>query len=213
MPVDRGTLDAQLKDIGEGDRWWELREFRELPHILHAGERIRGIAVGKLLGPWRPRVKPAGRWLLLVTDQRVICLKQERVSRRQVDIVPAERMYVRTSSKMRGYEVAVVGPQQHYRLRVARVDASRFVAAVEALFPRPATRIEDSIPGAGMIEGARRLLAAPSGPPPPLATAEELREVEISVDRMAAEIERLHERVAFLEELLQKRADDALAQR
>ena len=213
MPVDRGALDAQLKDIGEGDRWWELREFRELPHILNADEKIRGIATGRLVTGWRPRVRAASGWLLVVTDQRVICLKQERVSRRQVDIVPAERMYVRTASRMRGYEVTVIGPQHRHRLRVARVDASRFVTAVEALFPRPAARIEDSIPGAAMIEGARRLLAAPSGPPPPLATADELHHLELTVDRMAAEIDALRDRVAFLEELLQKRAEEALPSR
>jgi len=213
MPLDRGTLDAQLKDIGEGDRWWELREFRELPHILHSDERIRGIAVGRLLGPWRPRIKPAGRWLLVATDQRIVCLKQERISRRQVDIVPAERMFVRSSSGMRGFEVAVIGPQQRHRMRVARVDAARFITAVEALFPRPAARVEDSIPGAGMIEGARRLLAAPSGPPPPLATYEELQQLAMPVERMAAELEALRDRVTFLEELLQKRADGALAER
>jgi hypothetical protein len=213
MPIDRGTLDAQLRDIGEGDRWWEVREFRELPHILHADERIRGVATGRLVGGWRPRLRPTRGWLLIATDLRVICLKQERVSRRQVDIVPAERMYVRTSSRMRGFEVAVIGPQVRYRLRVARVDASRFVSAVEALFPRPAARIEDSIPGAGMIEGARRLLSAPSGPPPPLATAEELHQVELMIDRMAAEMDGLRERIVFLEELLQQRADDTLAQR
>ncbi|MBA2670512.1 MAG: hypothetical protein H0U67_09090 [Gemmatimonadetes bacterium] len=53
MPIDRGEIDAQLRAIGEGERWWEQREFRDLPHVLHPDERIQGIINGKVLGPRR----------------------------------------------------------------------------------------------------------------------------------------------------------------
>ncbi|HUF51164.1 MAG TPA: hypothetical protein VMN60_10040, partial [Longimicrobiales bacterium] len=86
MGVDRGTIDSQLKEIGEGEHWWEQAEFRELSHVLHEGERMLGIAYGKLLGPRRPGIRPPRKWLLVVTDQRLICLQQERYGRKQIDV-------------------------------------------------------------------------------------------------------------------------------
>lgn len=42
MPVDRGAIDAQLREIGEGEGWWEQREFRALPSILqHDVEQLQ----------------------------------------------------------------------------------------------------------------------------------------------------------------------------
>src|SRR5688572_173465 len=86
MPLDRGALDAQLREIGEGERWWEQREFRELPNILYPDERIRGITIGKLPGR-TPRLRLSSRWLFVATDQRLLCLKHERFARKQIDIV------------------------------------------------------------------------------------------------------------------------------
>ena len=49
MPVDRGAIDGQLREIGEGERWWEQREFRDLPYVLQPDERLRGLTNGKLV--------------------------------------------------------------------------------------------------------------------------------------------------------------------
>ena len=107
MPVDRSAIDAQLREIGEGDRWWEQREFRALPHILHADERLVGIANGTLLGVRRPRIGRAGRWLFVATSQRLICLKQERFARKQVEFAAGQISRVQQSSRLRAYQIAL----------------------------------------------------------------------------------------------------------
>ena len=60
MPVDRGQIDQQLRALREGEHWWELREFRELPHLLYDEERIVGLIRGKVLGRL-PQPRPMRR--------------------------------------------------------------------------------------------------------------------------------------------------------
>src|SRR5690606_34155778 len=117
MPVDRGAIDAQLREIGEGGRWWEQREFRDLPYILHADERIRGIVTGRLLGPRRPRILPSGPWLLVATDQRLLGLRQERFGRKQVEIAPGQVTRMQQGSRLRSYQIVLETPLRRYRIR------------------------------------------------------------------------------------------------
>jgi hypothetical protein len=48
MGMDRGRIDQQLEALGEGSRWWDVRELRDLPAVLDADEEILAIARGKL---------------------------------------------------------------------------------------------------------------------------------------------------------------------
>lgn len=223
MPIDRGAIDAQLREIGEGDRWWELREFRDLPYILHDDERIRGITRGKLLGPPWPRLKPAGRWLIVATNRRLLCLRQERFARRQVEIAAGQIAHTRTSRRLSTYQIVIQGPSCNYRLRIGKVDAFRFATALEPLIAAPLVQRldpdEDSLPrfpGAGALAalpGMGGMVArAARGPQPDYATREQLERVELTVERMQREVERLQQQVAFLEDLLQKRAEDSFSQ-
>jgi hypothetical protein len=217
MPVDRGAIDEQLREIGEGDRWWEQREFRALPHILHADERIRGLVVGKLLGPRRPRLRPAGRWLLVATNLRLICLKQERFARKQIEIASGEVRRVTSGSRLGGHQITIETARWKYRVRIARVDAFRFGGALDGLFPNLlAARLdaEESRPWLAGVPGVGRLIqkgaTSTAGDFAPRAQVER---VESAVERLQADVERLQHQVAFLEDLLQKRAEDSFVQR
>jgi hypothetical protein len=214
MPVDRGAIDAQLRDIGEGDRWWEQREFRDLPHILQAEERIRGLVMGRVLGPRRPRLKPAGRWLMVVTDQRLICLRQERFARKQIEVAAGQLRRIDRSSRLRSYQITIQTPQWRYRLRVARVDAARFAAALQTLLPAFAAPAMDPDERASTwleaIPGVSRLLLKPGTSREDEALREHLERVEAAVERLHGDVERLQHQVAFIEDLLQKRAEGAL---
>jgi hypothetical protein len=221
MPIDRGAIDAQLRDIGEGDRWWEHREFRDLPHVLHADERIRGITTGKLLGRRRPRLLPAARWLLVATDQRLICMKQERFARKQVEVASGQILRIRASSRLRSVQLLVETPQGTYRIRIPKEDAFRFTAALDPLVPE-AQRLEPGAAARSWLPGISTLAALPgvsgivskmSGPHPDFAARDKLERVEIAVERLQTEVERLQQQVAFLEDLLRTRAEDAFLQR
>jgi len=223
MPIDRGTIDAQLKDIGEGDRWWEHREFRDLPHILHADEKLRGIATGKLLGRRRPRLLPVARWLLVATDQRLVCMKQERFARKQVEIAAGQIMRIRASSRLRTVQLVVETPQGRYRIRIPKADAFRFAAALEPLVPNALVqRLDPQATSGSWLPGMSTLAALPgvsvvaSRFSPPKADGAELdryERLELNVERLQTEVERLQHQVAFIEDLLQTQAKEAFLQR
>lgn len=206
MPVDRGVIDAQLREIGEGERWWEQREFRDLPYILHPEERIRGIVVARILGRRRPRLPFGDQWLVVATDQRLVCLRQERYGRKQMDFHPGQIDGVHHGARLRHYQITLETPTRRYRLRLQREDAFRFLRALEALVPQPPV----GGAGAGLLgalPGVTRLLGAAAAEPP--ATRAELSTLQETVERLEGDVERLQQQVEFLERLLQQRAEEA----
>lgn len=219
MPVDRGVIEAQLREIGEGDRWWEQREFRSLPHVLHADESIRGLAAGRLLGLRRPRFRPASGWLIVATDRRLICLRQGRVARRQVDIAAEEIVRIHQSRGIRAAHVTVTTQQSRYRIAIAKADAYRFAAGLAPLVRgRPGrTSVPDLGPW-GWIPGLTAVASLPGvagivsktllRPAPERATREHVERLEATVDRLQEDVDRMREQVTFLEDLLHKRADE-----
>lgn len=224
MPVDRGAIDAQLRDIGEGDQWWEQREFRDLPYVLQPEERIQGIINGKLLGPRRARlipgrrVLPARRWLVVATDQRLVCLRQERFVRKQVELRSGEILGMWHTSRIRTCQLTLDTSHGRYRIRIPKLGAFRFVSALAPLMPRPAALpAKPGLPAPTGFPIAHRpglsglvdrisLLASPD-----FATRADLARLAATVERLEAEVERLQQQVDFLEELLEKRAEGALS--
>lgn len=225
MPVDRGVIDAQLREIGEGERWWEQREFRDLPHILFADEQIRGIINGKLLGPRpRPRLRPGGAWLIVVTTQRIVCLKQERFARKQVEVAAGQITRVHESTKLRAHQITLDTPQRRYRIRIPKEDAFRFSRALAPLIPNtpvqalhpalqewswvPGIATVAALPGVGGIVSKASLLA-----PPDYASRAHVERLEATVEQLQGSVERLQQQVTFLEDLMQKQAEEAFLTR
>ncbi|MEX2572300.1 MAG: PH domain-containing protein [Gemmatimonadota bacterium] len=219
MAVDRGVIDAQLKDIGEGARWWEQREFRDLPYVLHPDEQIHGLLNGKLLGGRRPRLLPARQWLIVATSQRLICLRQERFARRQVEFAAGEIVRLDHRSRLRDYQIVVETPQRRYRIRLPKDQAFRFIGALGPLLPRqrvqpvpPELEPLSWIPGmttvatlpvvAGIISKVSMLS------PPDYSDRDRVERLEGTVERLQSEVEQLQQNVAFLEELLERRANE-----
>ncbi|HEX8272790.1 MAG TPA: PH domain-containing protein [Longimicrobiaceae bacterium] len=223
MPVDRGAIDAQLREIGEGERWWEHREFRDLPHILHADERILGLVRGRLLGPG-PRLRPGGAWLIVVTDGRLVCLKQERFARKQVEIAAGQITRVQEASRLRAHQITITTTQQRYRLRIAKADAFRFSGALAPLLPVqavqplpphlepfawiPGMTTVASLPGVAGVVSRVSMLA-----PPDYATRAHVERLESTVEQLQRDLEALRQQVSFLEDLLQKQSEEAFLQR
>ena len=220
MMIDRGAIDAQLREIGEGDRWWEQREFRHLPHVLHLDERIRGLTLGKLRDRRPLRITPAAPWLFVATDQRLICLQQKRFARSQIDIVAGQVTAVRQSTGLRHYRLTLLTPSRQYRLRLPKADAFRFLAALAPLVPQPtATPLPPDLEPLSLIPGFRTITTLPavSGlvakvsmlSPPDYATRGHVSRLETDVERLQVELEQTRQQVAFLQELLERRSEHA----
>lgn len=225
MPVDRGAIDAQLKEIGEGEHWWEMAEFRALPHVLRPEERIRGIVTARLSASRRPRVRRHGSaWLLLATDDRLIALRQERFARKQIDIPRDQIVLLNHGPRLRHYRINLETAHVRYRIRIARKDALRFTGALSPLIPQSsAARLAPEVEAFAWIPGMTTVASLPGfsgivtrvsklAPPPPLA-ADRVQRLEGAVETLQAEVERLRQQVEFLEDLLQKRSDEAFLQR
>jgi hypothetical protein len=228
MPVDRGTIEAQLRDIGEGERWWEHQEFRDLPHVLQRTETIRALAKGKLLGMRRPRIRPAPSWLFVITDERLICLRRLRHAREQVDFTPGVVTGLRQGGGIFAAQIVLRTERRRYRVRIAKDDAVRFAAALNQLFPHQAAPpIHPDLEAVAWIPGVARVAALPgvSGlvskvsmlTSPPLASPEHVARLEARVVSLQAEVERLRnqvglmqEHIDFMEDLLSDRADARL---
>jgi hypothetical protein len=224
MPVDRGVIDAQLREIGEGERWWEQREFRALPHILHSDERLLGIINGKLLGARRPRLGPGAPWLIVATNQRLLCLKQERFARKQVEVALGQITRVHQSSRLRTYQITLETAQGRYRIRIPKEDAFRFAGALAPLMPAPAAPwVSPELEALAWIPGMTTVAALPGVAgfvskvsllsPPEYATRAHVERLEAAVERLQDEMQRLKQQVAFYEDLLQKRTDEAFLPR
>jgi hypothetical protein len=223
MPIDRGAIDSQLREIGEGDRWWEHREFRDLPHILHADEQIRGLITGKLLGARRPRIRMAGSWVFVATSQRLIALKQERFARKQVEIAAGQVIRIHPSTRLRSSQIIVETPQRRYRLRVPKAEAFRFAGALASLMPTPPAqplaleghswswfpRSVAALPGvAQLVERA-----SPRAGPDYYPAREHFERLELTVEALQNDVERLRHQVVFLEDLLRKQSEETFLTR
>lgn len=220
MPVDRGAIDAQLREIGEGERWWEHREFRDLPHILHADERILGLVRGKLLGP-RPRLRPGGEWLIVATNLRLVCLKQERFARKQVEIAAGQIVRALENGRLRAHQITLDTPQRRYRIRIPKADAFRFSGAIAPLLPQtPAQPVHPALEPWTWIPGVTAVAALPGVAglvakvaAPEYATREHVERLEATVEQLQRDLARTQQQVAFLEDLLQKQSEEAFLQR
>jgi Bacterial PH domain len=207
MPVDRGVIDQQLEALGEGSRWWDQREMRDLPTVLGDDEQIIAISRGKVgRGRWVRRL-----WLIVVTDRRLVCVRSlRRTGWRQLEASAGHvtRVALRIGP-FRG-RVLVATDGQLYRLLVSKADARKIAGALTSVAPAPGAgerttpalmlrRVFDhvmALPAVALspVEAARPL------PPPADAFA-----VDERVSTLEREVEDLRRHVEFLEDLLRRR--------
>lgn len=208
MAIDRGTIDQQLQALGEGTRWWELRELRDLPAVLEADERILAISRGKIA-----RVRWMRRsWLIVVTDRRLLCLRSGRGDTwRQLEVRAAviERVSLRVGP-FRGRVVISAG-EARYRLLVPRTEAYRLVTALTSMgSPRrdTLTTIGPTLLVRRVIDHVLSLPAAALGPGAPRQVVPVQPDTSVfdqRVQLLEEQVSELQKQVEFLEELLRRR--------
>lgn len=207
MPIDRGIIEQQLEALGEGSRWWERRELRDLPAVLHPEEHILAISRGKLA-----RVRWLRRpWLVVVTDRRLLCLRSGSSGWRQVEVPAAIMGRVALRIGPFNGRVVVVAAGEKYRLLVPREDAYKLFSALSGL--SHAAKQGDT--GFAPTRMVRRMMdhvlalpavalgpAPPADPAPPAPDTTDIRQRLESVE---SELQELRQQVAFLEQLLQQK--------
>lgn len=205
MPIDRGVIDQQLQVLGEGPGWWELRELRDLPAVLHADERILAISRGRIARRellWRS-------WLIVVTDRRLVCLQSvSGTGWRQLEVVASQ--IGRTTLRVGALRsrVLVSGGGRKFRLRVSRADGYKVFSAISSICT-PARSVQGGARPTIMI---RRIFnhildlpavaLDPSAPVPALPAASVVDE---RVSQLEQEVEELRQQVQFLEQLLREK--------
>ena len=217
MSVDRGRIDQQLRALREGEHWWEQREFRGLAHLLYDGEEIVGLIRGKVLGRL-PQPRPMRRWLIVATSQRILFLKHTPFGLRHLEISPAAVTRVYHSSRLRSYQVTILTTVQKYRIKIPKADAFRFVQALISVIPSESIhRLSPSLEALSWVPGITTVAALPgvermltkgaimAAPQP--AMRNQLQRMEETIEQLQKDVDRLIEQVAFLEDLLQKRAE------
>jgi hypothetical protein len=208
MPMDRGELDEQLQSIGEGSRWWDTRELRDLPGLLHREERILALVRGKV-GRVRVVRKP---WLVVVTDHRLLCVRSARHAgwkQFEVSADQVRRVALRIGL-FRGRVLLATGGDT-YRVLAPRAEAYKLYAAVSSL-----TRSNrDSLQGFGPTRMVRRVFdhvlglpAAAFGPDREPARAPQPADTSLldrRVELLEEHINELQRQVEFLEDLLRRK--------
>ena len=211
MPIDRGILEKQLQAIGEGPRWWDCREMRDLPAVLRDREEMLAIASGKVA-----RVRWLRRtWLIVVTDERVIFMRSGRRAWRQMDI-PADQLRRVTMrvGPFRG-RVRIMAAGHKYQMLVTRDAAYKIVAAINSI----ASDLEQ-VKGFGPTRIVRRVIdhvmalpvavaePVPGVLPPstlPQLAAKASAPQDERVHDLESQIDDLQHQVKFLEDLLRER--------
>jgi len=205
MPIDRGAIDLQLEALGESSRWWEEREFRDMPAVLRSDENLLALARGKVARPrWMRRP-----WLIVVTDQRLLCLRStRRAGWRQLEIAAGQisRVALRIGP-FRG-RVIVVGGGRTCRLLVSRPDGYKLSSVLSALCApgkTASTRLRPTLMVRRVIDHVLALPAAAMGPdaPAPPKAVPAVADTE-RVHSLEDEVEELRQQVRFLEDLLQR---------
>jgi hypothetical protein len=205
MPIDRGIIDQQLHSLHENSLWWEQRELRDLPAVLHPGERILAIARGKIA-----RVRWLRRsWLIVVTDERLLCLRSRRTSWVQLEVAGDQitRVAIRIGP-FRG-RVLVATSGHKYRLLVPRPAAYKILTALSTLGPRPSDMFTGFAPTRMVRRVMDHVLALPAAALTPYAPAQapapDTSAMEERIEALATEVQELREQVEFLEQLLRDR--------
>lgn len=208
MPLDRGLIDQQLDDLGEGSLWWDVRELRDLPAVLHGDERILAMSRGKIgRARWLRRT-----WLIVATDQRLVCLRSQRSPGwRQLEIPGRQIDRARFRiGPFRGRIVVVAGGRK-YRFLVPRPDGYKLMRALSYFDAPAAGAIQGFRPGRMVRQVLDHMMALPAvALGPELATggtaaAVEATRLQDRLDTLEAQNERLQEQVDFLEDLLRRR--------
>lgn len=184
--------DGEMRSGGERPSGPGGGHVPDLSDVLLEGERAVFVARGRVRASWIPRL---ARWFVVVTDRRLICLRDRKDPARQQIHIALPRIEQAYQRGMLGGKVVV--HTRRARLRIAGLGRAAGGELVGWLL------------AGSRAPGAEAALARPTGG---LARVLGAGEAALErVEQMEAELDRLKEQVGFLEELLQNRAPERRA--
>ena len=137
-----------------------------------------------------------------------------------VEIWPGMITRVYHSSRLRAYHVTIITTVQKYRIRIPKADAYRFVQALMGVVPSesvhrlsPGLEALSWVPGISAVAelpGVERMLSRATTITAAQPARNELQHLQETVEQLQSDLEKLTEQVAFLEQLLARRAEDQL---
>jgi hypothetical protein len=185
IPRDGGGPPVEL--------WSELPVVQELPHVLWPDEIVRAVFTGSIAHRVRPNSR---KWLIVLTDQRVLCLKQRRTSNapKVIDVSYDSLTHVTTRARVISATVILTTAVGTLRLRVSRADAHRIAQSISTVRRgQTPIYITPAQPSAHQLSEQQR------------SSQHRVERLESNVDQLEAELARMQRQVEFLEQLLHTR--------
>jgi hypothetical protein len=152
-------------------------------------------------------------WLIVVTDDRLLCLRSARNKGwRQIEVNGAH--ISRVSLRIGPFKgrVIVVADGQTYKLLVPRADAYKLNSALMQM----GAVGNPSLTGFGPTRAVRNMIdhvlalpavaLGPAATPLPAAPTVDMNAIDQRFNRLEVEVQQLREQVEFLEQLLRERA-------
>ena len=206
MTVDRVVLN---RDGGGStlELWSDHPAAQELPHLLWPDEVVRFVFSAAIMRSARPASR---RWLIVLTDQRLICMKGRAGSTPKVkDILYDAMISVTNRSRILRATVIITTSLGRLRLLVSRSEAQRIVQAINSVrrvqplyFVAPAPTVAAAMP---VITPAAPVVAALPPAEPTRGGDTRIARLESTVERLEAELAALQQQIEFLEQLLRTR--------
>jgi hypothetical protein len=200
MPVPWSEIEEQLARIGESDRWWGVPGLEDLHLIMVPGERIHAIVHGAL-----SRRPLARKWLLLVTNHRLICLRRGgRFSRSQIDVPAAQITSINQHYGFLFTSITVVVNRRSFRFRIRKKHSLKFIGALSALVHgyHPPQQ-----PAAAPLASSPAGAALPAGD---YVTASDFDRLQETVEAMDNELRHMQQQIDFLQRLLERSGSPSL---
>ena len=204
---DSASAEATPAEQIEGHHllrpWSDREEVRALPEILRPAEAVVAVGSGAVVRTGR---LARSKWLVVLTDRRLLCIKgREAATRKVIDMPVAQIREVESSGLVRktlsldtGYGTLRIGG-------LTKPEAAELVSGI--------TRGMGVYAGDEPVAPEPRPAPADAGPDPsdgdaPGHAPEAVRDLEKTVARLEETVEELTDRVAFVEELVRSNVAD-----
>ncbi|MDX1674164.1 MAG: hypothetical protein R3314_05105 [Longimicrobiales bacterium] len=206
------TSHADIEGHHRLEPWSDREETHVVPEILRLAEEIVAVGSGTVVRTGR---LAQSKWLVVLTDRRLLCIKGRSEESRKVIDMPVSQVREAEAKGLIRKTLTLDTGYGALRISGMKKDvAAELVEALRSLMEG----FEDGVPARRVAPRAEPSNADPAehaGPEeptvdPPDSTAQELETLQRTVADLTGRVTELTERVAFLEELV--RSNVALAE-
>ena len=196
--------------------WSHPHEVEELRRMLLPGENLLFLTNAKLLR----RVGLSRRWLVALTQHRLICMRGHKAMNRRLVEVPVESIagaYVKRDMWAKEVRVDTLNgsirlgkiPESSQHELINLVISLRRSSAVPATdrvkLPDAGTSMPAPAQAPALSAGAPSFSVAPQSSAVAQAAHRRMEDLELTVEKLNSDVARLQDQIDFLERVLEKR--------